>query len=374
MTRVSGAARVDRCTKRLLERLKPGEIAVVDHPDIDELAAEALVRARALAVLDCGEAATGRYPAPGPGRLLKAGLVVVDRLGPGFLERVKEGDRLVVEGPEIFREGQFLGRGRLLDQGLLREILDRSNRSMPEHLDRFFRNTLKRAEAEIRAVLEGPPEIRLRTPIRGRHVLIVVRGRAYREDLRAILPYVREERPVLLAVDGGADALAEQGLKPQVILGDMDSVSDSALRSGAELIVHAYTDGSAPGLGRLRAMGLEAQCLPCPGTSEDAALLLAYQQGARLIVVVGAHSDFLDFQEKGRRGMGSTLLVRMKVGPILVDAKGVSQLYQGRVKGRHLAEMLLAAAVPLVALGASAPALQNLVRLMLLRARLALGF
>ncbi|MEW6080633.1 MAG: putative cytokinetic ring protein SteA [Bacillota bacterium] len=374
MTRVSGAARVDRSTKRLLERLKPGEIAVVDHPDIDELAAEALVRARALAVLDCGEAATGRYPARGPGRLLNGGLVVVDRLGPGFLERVKDGDWLEVRGSAVFRGRQFLGRGRLLDDHLLRGILDQSAKSMPEHLDRFFRNTLERAEAEIRAVLDGPPEIALRTPIRGRQVLVVVRGRAYREDLRAILPYVREEKPVLLAVDGGADALMEHGLGPQVILGDMDSVSDMALRSGAELIVHAYTDGCAPGLGRLRAMGLEAQCLPCPGTSEDAALLLAYQQGARLIVVVGAHSDFLDFQEKGRRGMGSTLLVRMKVGPILVDAKGVSQLYQGRVKGRHLLEMVLAAALPLAALGASAPAFQNLVRLVLLRARLTLGF
>ncbi len=374
MKRLIGKARTDTRTKNLVQRLRAGEIAVIDHVDIDELAAWALLEKGVLAVLDCSEAVTGRYPVRGPKVLLDGGAHVIDCMGPGFMNVVCEGDCLEVRGNAVSRNGEFLGSGRLVDRTCLDEVLRRAEEDMVQRLDEFFRNTLERAEGESRAILEWPPPIDLGTRIRGRHVLVVVRGRGYREDLRTVMPYVRELRPVLVGVDGGADALLSEGLKPHIIIGDMDSVSDMALRSGAELVVHAYPDGTAPGLGRLRAMGLSSHCLPCPGTSEDAALLLVHSLGARLIAAVGTHFDFIDFLEKGRAGMASTLLVRMKVGPILVDAKGVSQLYQARLRPSLVLGTALAAALPLAAVGLSSPSLHNLLRLLFLRVRVVLGF
>jgi uncharacterized membrane-anchored protein len=177
----------------------------------------------------------------------------------------------------------------------------------------------------------------------GRHVLIVVRGFDYREDLAHLRSYVRDIRPVLLAVDGGADALLEFGLRPDIILGDFDSVSDAALRCGAQLIVHSYRGGQAPGAARLESMGLEYDTFSPTGTSEDAAMLLAFEKGAELIVAVGTHVSMVEFLDKGRAGMASTFLTRLKVGQLLMDAKGVSKLYQSRIRKADLVFFLLAA-------------------------------
>jgi uncharacterized membrane-anchored protein len=192
------------------------------------------------------------------------------------------------------------------------------------------------------------PELDFR--IKGRHVLIVVRGIDYKEDLRLLRQsgYLRELRPVLVGVDGGADALLEIGAVPDLIIGDFDSVSEDAMRCGAQLIVHGYTDGRAPGGKRLDDLGLPYSVFSAPGTSEDVAMLLAYQEGAELMVAVGAHSSMLEFLDKGRSGMASTFLVRMKVGSTLVDAKGVSRLYRHSVRTWDLVWMLAAAVFTLV--------------------------
>jgi uncharacterized membrane-anchored protein len=173
-------------------------------------------------------------------------------------------------------------------------------------------------------------------------VLIVVRGYHYKEDLVALRPYIREYRPILVGVDGGADALLEMRLKPDMIVGDMDSVSDAALQSGAELVVHAYRDGRAPGLERLERMGLHAIAFPATGTSEDVAMLLADDKGAELIVAVGTHATLVEFLDKGRAGMASTFLTRLRVGGKLIDAKGVSRLYRSRIPIWMLGLLLLA--------------------------------
>jgi uncharacterized membrane-anchored protein len=180
--------------------------------------------------------------------------------------------------------------------------------------------------------------------------LIVVRGADYREDLSTLRRsgYIQELHPILIGVDGGADALLAEGAKPDVIIGDFDSVSERALRCGAKLIVHGYTDGRAPGAKRLDDLGLEYTVFAAAGTSEDIAMLLAYERGAELIVAVGSHSHMIDFLDKGRAGMASTFLVRMKVGPILVDAKGVSRLYKQQVRKGDLALLVLSAIFTLV--------------------------
>ncbi|NLG84930.1 MAG: hypothetical protein GX493_10075, partial [Firmicutes bacterium] len=240
-------------------------------------------------------------------------------------------------------------------------------------LEKFVQNTREYALKEKDLILGGVPPPEIKTKIKGRQVLVVVRGSNYREDLAALRSYIREMRPVLIGVDGGADALLEAGYRPDLLIGDMDSVSDEALRSGAEIVVHAYPDGRAPGLSRVKALGLPCHLFPAPGTSEDIAMLLAYERGADLIVAVGTHSNMIDFLEKGRPGMASTFLVRLKVGAILVDARGVSRLYHSRMKTGYLVGMFMAALLPLLALILVAGSLPPILQILWVQVKLWLG-
>ena len=144
---------------------------------------------------------------------------------------------------------------------------------------------------------------------------MVVRGLDYKHDLRALRAYIREYRPVLIAVDGGADALIDDGRTPDIIIGDFDSLSPVALHCGAELVHHVHPDGRAPGIERLATAGVSFERFVAEGTSEDAALLLAFEAGAELIVAVGTHATMVEFLDKGRRGMASTFLTRLRLGP-----------------------------------------------------------
>jgi uncharacterized membrane-anchored protein len=346
--RVAGVARVDRRTKRLAKRIRPGEVAVIDHQDLDEVSAESLVRARARAVINASPSISGRYPNLGPAVLVEAGALLFDSLTPGLLERVAEGDELEIVGSALYRRGEAVARLERLSPPRVKERMAVARARLSEELDRFVENTLEYAKREKGLILGELALPEIATPLKGRHVLVVVRGSDYKEDLAAIRGYIEEMRPVLIGVDGGADALREEGYRPDLIVGDMDSVSDEALLSGAEVVVHAYPDGRAPGLVRAEKLGVAARTFPVPGTSEDAALLLTHGKGAALIVAVGTHSNMIDFLEKGRSGMASTFLVRLKVGSILVDAKGVNKLYRGRIRLRYLLQIGLAALIPVV--------------------------
>jgi uncharacterized membrane-anchored protein len=221
-------------------------------------------------------------------------------------------------------------------------------------IEAFAANTIEFLRRERDLLLDGIGVPDIRTDFENRQALLVVRGYHYREDLQALRPYIREYRPVLIGVDGGADALRDEGLKPDLIVGDMDSVSDATLLCGAELIVHAYPDGRAPGLQRVHDLGLEAVVFPAAGTSEDAAMLLADEKGAELIVAVGSHATLIEFLDKGRAGMASTFLTRLRVGGKLIDAKGVSRLYRSRIGTPSLLLLILAAVVVIsVAVGMS---------------------
>lgn len=371
--RIKGRARVDRRTKNLVQRLKANEIAIIDHPDLDPVAAEALLRCRPRAVVNASSSLTGRYPNTGPLLLLRAGIPILDAVGQEIMVLVREGDEIEIVGEAVYCRGKRLAGGFLLTGKRAEELLAEAQANFPKEIASFIHNTLRYAMNEVQAVLQGLEIPPLNVDLKGRQVLVVVRGDHYREDLQAIRTYIKENRPVLVGVDGGADALLECGYRPQVIVGDMDSVSDRALRCGAELVVHAYPDGRAPGAARLAALGLAGKVIRAPGTSEDVALLLAHQLGASLIVIVGSHFSVLDFLSKGRRGMASTLLVRLKVGSILVDAKGVSLLYRERFHLRVLVELVVAALVPAFLLLLAAPVTQQLLRLAALRLRLAFG-
>lgn len=372
--RIHGYVRVDASTKNLLRRLRPGEVAVIDHADLDELAARALVDKRARAVLNAAACVSGRYPNPGPGVLLAADVPVIDGLGHGLLEELRDRDEVSVCGGDVFKGGKLVASGDVLSPERLARMMAASRENAAAELRKFLANTLEYVHREKDFFLGRFPAPALRTRVRDRHVLVVVRGQRYKEDLAAIWGYISEMNPVLIGVDGGADALVEHGYRPDAIVGDMDSVSDAALCSGAELVVHAYPDGRAPGLSRLGRLRLEAHVVPSPGTSEDLGLLLAFEMGARLIVAVGTHSGFIDFLEKGRPGMASTFLVRLKIGSRLVDARGVSLLYQRRLQPRYLYNLLFAALLPAAVAVSLAPPARSLLFLWWIQLRVILGF
>jgi uncharacterized membrane-anchored protein len=348
-TRIDGQVRLDRRTKNLTKRLRPGDIAVIHHTDLDRVSAEGLVESGVVAVINAVPSVSGRYPNLGPGILMDAGIPLIDDVGDQVFTTVHEGDRLIIDGGRVLSSnGTVVAEGTLYTTEILEEQLQYAREGLSHQIEAFAENTMTYLREEKELLLEGVGVPEVRTEIEGRHVLIVVRGYDYRSDLEALRPYISEYRPLLLGVDGGADALLEAGYRPDMIIGDMDSCSDEALRCGAELVVHAYHDGQAPGLERIRALGLEAVVFPALGTSEDAAMLLADSKGARLLVAVGTHASLVEFLDKGRAGMASTFLTRLRVGPKLVDAKGVSRIYRSQIRTWHLVLLVLSGLLALV--------------------------
>ena len=364
--RLSGPVRVDARTKKLTKRLRAGEVAVIDHTDLDRVAAEALAEARPVAVLNAAPSVSGRYPNLGPGILVDAGVPLIDDMGADIM-RLREGQRVTIDmdGDEGSATVRVAGGDEAVAEGVVQtrervdEAMEAAKAGLSVQLEAFAVNTMEYMRGERDLLLNGVGMPDIRTRMSGRHVLIVVRGYSYKEDLMALRPYIRDYKPVIIGVDGGADAVLEAGLKPDMIVGDMDSVSDSALECGAEIVVHAYRDGRAPGLARVKSLGAEHEVFAATGTSEDIAMLIADGDGAELIVAVGTHVTLLEFLDKGREGMSSTFLTRLKVGNRLIDAKGVSRLYRTRISGWHLALLALAGLVALFAALASTPAGQT---------------
>ncbi|HEX3042197.1 MAG TPA: putative cytokinetic ring protein SteA, partial [Solirubrobacterales bacterium] len=325
---IEGTARLGERTKHLVKRLRPGDVAVIDHVDIDRIAAEELIEAEVVAVLNASPSSQGRYPNAGPLMLAREGIRLIDAPDAELFERIKDGDRVRIEDGAIFVGAEEVARGRVLRVPELEREMQVHRERIDEALGEFAENTVAHVREEtdlLTGSIAFPPT---RASFRDRHVLIVVRGDRHRRDLKTLRAYIRDMRPLIVAVDGGADGVLEAGLKPDVILGDMDSASDAALRCGAELIVHAYPDGRAPGRERLLEMGIAHTIVPAAGTSEDVAMLMAYEKGADLIVSVGAHFNLIEFLDRKRGGMSSTFLTRLRIGEKLVDAKGVSRLYR----------------------------------------------
>jgi len=340
---VSGPARLDRRTKNLTKRLAPGDIAIIDHEDLDRVSAEALLHRQVAAVVNVAASISGRYPNTGPQLLVEAGIPLLDQAGPEVFQLVSEGKAVRLHEETLYLGEKAVATGRPLTAGSVRAAMAEARAGVAAQLQAFVANTLEYVTKEGGLLVDGIAAPKLRTRIEGRHVLVVVRGQHHRDDLATLRSYIREFKPLMVAVDGGADALLEAGYRPHIIVGDMDSVSDRGLACGAELVVHAYPDGQAPGLARVEGLGLSAVVCPAQGTSEDVALLLADQKGASLIVAVGAHNTLDEFLDKGRAGYSSTFLTRLRVGGKLVDAKGVSRLYRPRVSGWALMSLVLAA-------------------------------
>jgi uncharacterized membrane-anchored protein len=369
----TGPARLDRRTKQLVRRLSPDDIAIIDHADLDRVSAEELLEAGVRVVINVSESQTGRFPNPGPLLLVRGGVRLIDAPGADLFEKVSDGEPLTVRGAGLFRNGTKIASGRELRADELADALRDQRSRVTEALETFAENTMRYLREEGRLLSEGIGFPALETRFRDRHALVVVRGPGHKRDLRIVRPYIRDFRPVLVAVDGGADALLEAGYKPDVIVGDMDSVSDRALRSGAELVVHAYQNGAAPGSPRVRELGLAHHVVPVPATSEDVGLLLAFEKGAELIVAVGTHFNLTEFLERNRSGMSSTFLTRLRVGEILIDAKGVSRLASRRLGIWPLILVAVVGFVAVVVAVAVSPQLRSVFEELALRLRDLLG-
>ncbi len=370
--KVQAPIKVDRKTKRLAKRLTGGEIAVINHIDLDEVAANSLVEGKVKLVINAAKSISGRYPNKGPAILTQNNVLIVDNIGEELFHELKEGEVIEIIDGEIYRDKKLIGSGEILDREAVARELKKAYENLSVELDRFIDNTIEYAKKEKGFIL-GDVEIpKVKTNYKDKHVLIVVRGQDYKQDLSTIISYIEEMKPILVGVDGGADALLEFGYTPDVIVGDMDSVSDEALKKAKEIVVHAYTDGRAPGLKRVNDLGLDAIVFPAPGTSEDIAMLTAYEYKAELIVALGTHSNMIDFLEKGRKGMASTFLVRLKIGSKLIDAKGVNLLYRSKLKMKYIWALIATALFPILIIASFTPSVRQFMQLMEIKLKLLL--
>src|SRR6266704_3254492 len=342
-------ARLDRKTKDLTRRLKPGDIAIIDHADLDRVSAEALLNRQVSAVVNVAPSMTGRYPNLGPQLLIEAGVPLIDDVGADVFEKVREGRAVRLDGDTLYAGEVVAAKGTVQTAASVAAAMINAKAELAAQIRAFMANTVEYISRDFEALIDGIRVPELRTKLEGRHALVIARGYRHREDLQALRAYIREFKPVMVAVDGAADALLDVGYRPHLILGDMDSVTDRALTCGAEIVVHAYPDGSAPGLDRVRSLGLDSVQCPATGTSEDVALLLADELGARLIVAVGMRYTLVEFLDKGRPGMASAVLTRMRIGDKIVEPKGVSRLYRSRISTSWLIPLVVAAAVAIVA-------------------------
>ena len=370
---VAGVARLGKRTKHLVKRLRAGDVAIIDHVDIDRVSAEDLVASGVQAVVNCSASSSGQYPNMGPLLLVQAGIHLVDALEAPLFDQLSDGDPIVVRGGEVLRRDETLASGEVQDPAKVQALTDERRQEIGEALEAFARNTVEHMVAE-RELLAGKLELpSFDTELRDRPALIVVRGVDHKRDLRALRPYIRDTKPALVGVDGGADAIVEEGFEPDMIVGDMDSATEATLRSGAELVVHAYPDGRAPGREHLEKLGLPYKVVPAPGTSQDIAMLIAAEKGARLIVSVGSHFNLVEFLDKNRRGMSSTFLTRLRIGEILVDAKGVSRLYRPRPGNAPVTLVVVAGLITLLAIVALTPGLREVADLLWLKLQVLLG-
>lgn len=366
---IKGRVKIDRKTKDLVKRLKPGDIPVILHEDIDEVAAYSLLEKKVKVVVNCAKSFTGSFPALGAKILLNNNVILIDNLGEEIFNQIKEGDVIEIQDEVVSLNGKYLCKANYLNKTEFETFYQQSFKKMEDLLEDFIQNTLEYAKKEKGFILGRFEMPEITTKIAGKHVLVVTRGSSFKKDIKAIKNYILEVKPVIIAVDGAADALIEERIKPNIILGDMDSVSEKSLFMCDEIVVHSYVNGYAPGLKRIESLGLKAKIISCPGTSEDVALLFAYEKGAELIVSVGSHISMLDFLEKGRKGMSSTFLVRLKIGSKLVDARGVSKLYSERINLRYLGILLLSALIPIVAILMGTPPFQYFFYLIQLKLR-----
>jgi len=352
---VTGPARLDRRTRLLAKRLRPGDIALIDHVDIDRSAAIALVEAQVAAVVNIAPSISGRYPNLGPDVLVNAGIPLLDDVGAGVFSAVNDGDLIRVDGDTVYVGDEPAAVGVRQDKASVAASMAASRVGMASQLEAFSANAVEHLRREQRLLLDGEGLPTTKTSFEGRQVVVVLRTFDYKSDLRGLKTFIRENHPVLVGVDAGADALHEAGYRPDLVVTSGDDISETALRRRSEVIGHTTNDGRSAGLERLERLAVTHQKLVASGTAEDAAILLAHANKADLIVMVGSHATLVEFLDKGRSGMASSFLTRSTVGSQLVDAKAVAKLYHHRIRGWLVFSLVLLGVAAVVAAVGTTP-------------------
>lgn len=355
---------MDRRTRLLLPRLRPGDIAVIDELDLDRATAQALVDARVTAVLNLSPFLSGRYPARGPQLLADAGLLLVDRVEGA--DRIGDGARIRVHEEVVFVSGEPVAIGREVDRDLLERELDQARAGLGTQLESFTHNSTELLRREEDLLLHGQGLPRLGTRTAGRPVVVVADGHQLAQVLRGIRAFVKERHPVLIGVDRGADALRSAGYSPDIVVvgsgpDDQAFPSSAALRAAHEVVARVDRGGRRS-LEHLDRIGVRAARVESTIATEDVALLLADAGEASVIVGVGTHATLDDFLDRQRSGLASTYLTRLRVGQRLVDAAAVPTLYSGRLRPRHLFLALLVGLVAVCAAVATTPVGQQWAR------------
>ena len=350
-------ARVERRTKSLLPRLRPGDIAVVDHLDLDRATAQALADADVSAVVNAAAFISGRYPNLGPELLAQAGIALVDGIGPGGLAAIKDGAEIRLHDGTVYVDDEAVAEGRVLDLDNVMQQMTAARTGLATQLESFTHNSTEFLRREQDLLLHGAGSPRLATPISGRPVVVVVPGHDHAAELRGIRSYIKEQAPVLIGVDRGADALMAAGLDPDVVVvttqpaasDDAGVASAKALKRAKDVVALVNRGAARSATDQLERLGVRPRRFETGATAEDAALLLGDLNDASLIVGVGMSATLDEFLDSQRSGLASTYLTRLKVGPRLVDAGAVPELYSGTVRARHLLVVALVGLIALVA-------------------------
>ena len=346
---VAGTARVDRDIDRLLRRIGPGDIVVMDALDLDRITADALVEADVIAVVNCSPSISGRYPNLGPEVLVANGVMLIDDAGPEIFKKIKDGARIRLNDGGVYTGDRRIALGTERTAEAIHDLMHEAKSGLVAHLEAFAGNTIEFIRSESPLLIDGMGIPDIDVDLHRRHVVIVAEELNAADDLKALKPFIKEYQPVLIGVGTGADVLRKGGYRPALIVGDPESMSVEVLRSGAQVVLPADADGHAKGLERIQDLGVGAMTFPAAGSAADLALLLADHHGASLIVTVGHTANIEEFFDRTRQQSNpSTFLTRLKVGEKLVDAKAVATLYRSRVSGGAIALLVLAMLVAVI--------------------------
>lgn len=346
---IVGTVRTDRDINRLLQRLNPGDIAVIDILDLDRITADALVDARVSAVVNASPSISGRYPNLGPEVLVANGITLIDSIGPEVFKKVKDGSTVRVHNGGIYNGDRRLIAGTPRTDADVHDLMTEAKTGLVAHLEAFSGNTIEFIRSESPLLIDGIGIPDVDIDLRNRHVVVVSDGVGAAHDLKNLKPFIEEYQPVLIGVGTGADTLRKAGYRPLIVVGDPLLMSNDVLKSGAQVVLPADADGHAAGLERIQDLGVGAVTFPAAGSAADLALLLADHHGASLIVTVGHTASIEEFFDRERQQSNpSTFLTRLKVGAKLVDAKAVATLYRNRFSGGAIALLILAVLVAVI--------------------------
>jgi uncharacterized membrane-anchored protein len=346
---VTGTARVDRDIDRLLRRVGPGDIVILDALDLDRITADALVEAEVAAVVNASSSISGRYPNLGPEVLVANGVTLIDETGPEVFKKVKDGAKVRLHNGGIYNGDRRLVLGNERNDEQIHEMMHEAKSGLVAHLEAFAGNTIEFIRSESPLLIDGMGIPDIDVDVNRRHVVVVTDDPSAEDDLKAIKPFIKEYQPVLVGVGAGADTLRKAGYRPALIVGDPEEMSADVLRSGAQVVLPADADGHAKGLERIQDLGVGAMTFPAAGSAADLALLLVDHHGAALIVTAGHRANIEEFFDRTRQSSTpSTFLTRLKVGEKLVDAKAVATLYRSRVSGGAIALLVLAMLVAVI--------------------------